>query len=133
MGTHPIFESDFDCLTDFENARSSRHPSNRAPSTLGHSTSPKLDWTTSAGPVAANMGNPMAMVFYAVLAGNALVSLGSLTGMWNVKDIAGQFQRSMSGTGAAYDAVVPTTVEHFDYKGFNPKPKLFAAFQFPNV
>jgi len=28
---------------------------------------------------------------------------------------------------------VPSSTGSFDYKGFQPKPKLFAAFQFPRV
>ena len=32
-----------------------------------------------------------------------------------------------------YQKMWPSKAENFNYNGFNPKPKLFSAFQFPNV
>jgi len=38
MGTHPIFESDFDCLTDFEIGHKGDNNLSRAFHVIGHSS-----------------------------------------------------------------------------------------------
>merc|ERR1739848_107883 len=94
MGTHPIFESDFDCLTEFTMLRTAfRHL--RAPT------------KTIRRPLSIDLGAP---------AKGHMVDDALLVAFY---------------LGCGYAAFIRgnSAKESFDYKGVNPKPKLFAIFQ----
>merc|ERR1711892_552240 len=123
MGTHPIFESDFDCLT-VQPKIQIEMLARLAVRQLGRrqlSATPRrqaIDWSTSAGPVKADMGNWKTLVVLVACATNAIGFVGMMTGTFTPHHMA-----TMGASNSEeFNKLIPTTSENFDYKGFNPSP-----------
>merc|ERR1712168_1220241 len=104
MGTHPIFESDFDCLTDYFFRSFVKM--------IGRLAARRLSNLNGVKPTRFALRRNMDFAH----AESSLVEDALLVGVWVVA--LGCYLR------------VPSSTSSFDYKGFQPKPKLFAAFQF---
>merc|ERR1711898_34042 len=131
MGTHPIFESDFDCLTDREEMFI------RAILSRGLRRAPVVQKRTNmASNFVANCekGAPGSGTFWSDA---YIVGIWALWASWGcpVQFLTEGFAGTPAwgGLPTKTDYWLQQPVTAFDYKGCNQAPDLFSALQFPGL